>query len=73
VAAGHHRTRTLPESGCSLVGLEGFHPRAETVRDVLRTVGFEGDFGVSALPRGAPGCLVAHIQTPRGLRRLSTT
>jgi len=62
---------TLQESGCRLVRLEGFHPEAETVISVLESIGFEGDFRISALPLGQKPYLIAHIQTPAGLRQLS--
>jgi hypothetical protein len=65
--AGVHPADTLPDSGCSLVRLEGFHPRAGEVRAVLQSIGFEGEFSVSEAER--PG-LIAHIRTPAGLRQL---
>lgn len=69
--AGVHPSSTLRESGCSLVRLEGFHPDAKKVASVLQSIGFEGDFRVSALPQDELPFLVAHIQTPAGLRQLS--
>jgi hypothetical protein len=69
--AGVHPTSTLRESGCALVRLDGFHPEARKVTSVLQSIGFEGDFRVSALPRDQQPYLVAHIQTPAGLRQLS--
>jgi hypothetical protein len=50
--------------------LEGFHPDPAKVNSVLASIGFEGDFRVSALPAGGQPCLVAHIGTPNGLRQL---
>lgn len=69
--AGVHPTNTLRDSSCFLVRLEGFHPEPKQVTSVLEAIGFKGDFRVSALPTGASPYLVAHIQTPTGLRRLS--
>jgi hypothetical protein len=69
--AGVHPTLTLQESGCALVHLEGFHPQAKKVSSVLESIGFEGDFRVSALPPDQKPYLVAHIQTPLGLRQLT--
>jgi hypothetical protein len=69
--AGIHPSSTLRESGCVLMKLEGFHPEANTVTRVLEAIGFEGDFQVSALPRDKQPYLLAHIQTPSGLRQLS--
>ena len=68
---GTHPTNTLDDRGCSLVRLEGFHPQAERVSAVLQSIGFEGGFSVSPLPPGERPYLVAHIQTPTGLRQLS--
>ena len=62
-----HPAQGLRDSGCSLVRLEGFHPQPGKVTSMLRSIGFEGEFPVS--PGEAPR-LVAHIQTPSGLRRL---
>ena len=64
--SGTHPAQGLKDLGCSLVRFEGFHPRPEMVTSLLRSIGFEGEFPVS---RGAP-CIVAHIQTPAGPRRL---
>jgi Glyoxalase-like domain len=68
--AGSHPTNMLQHSGCSLVRLEGFHAEAESVRRVLDCIGFEGEFSVSPLAPGERPYLVAHIQTPKGIRRL---
>ena len=68
-AAGPHPAQHLQDLGCSLVRLEGFHPQAERITELLRTIGFQGSFVLSKLE--APR-LVAHIQTPGGMRRLST-
>ena len=65
-----HPTNTLQDLGCSLIRLEGFHPRAEKVGSVLEAVGFQGKFSVSPLPPGEPPYLIAHIQTPAGPRQL---
>ncbi|MFA5922612.1 MAG: VOC family protein [Methylococcaceae bacterium] len=69
--AGVHPAAVLQESGCALVRLEGFHPEAEKVISVLESIGFEGDFRVFALPPDQKPYLVAHIQTPAGIRHLS--
>jgi Glyoxalase-like domain len=66
-----HPAGTMKDAGCSLIRLEGFHPRAEKVTAMLKAIGFQGDFSVSPLPAGEQPYLVAHIQTPTGLRQLS--
>lgn len=68
---GVHPAAMLPESGCALVRLEGFHPEAGKIMRTLDATGFEGNFRVFELPPGRPPCLVAHIRTPAGLRQLS--
>jgi hypothetical protein len=68
--AGVHPTGTLQESECALVRLEGFHPEPKKVISVLESIGFEGDFRVSALRPDQKPYLVAHIQTPAGVRQL---
>jgi hypothetical protein len=65
-----HPADTLEDSGCSLVRLEGFHPQPEKVRQILDAIGLKGGFSVSPLPRGESPRLVAHIQTPGGLKKL---
>ena len=67
--AGVHPAASLQESGCTLVRLEGFHPEAGKVTSVLDAIGFEGDFRVSALQPDQKPYLVAHIQTPAGVRQ----
>ena len=62
-----HPAAQMPDSGCSLVALEGFHPRPVAVSALLRTIGFQGPFSVAAGPAG----LVARIRTPRGEAMLS--
>jgi hypothetical protein len=66
-----HPAATLQESGCELVRLEGFHPEAGKVIGMLESIGFEGDFRAFELPPGQKPYLVAHIQTPEGMRQLS--
>jgi hypothetical protein len=65
-----HPAASMPESGCSLVKLEGFHPRAAKVRGMLEAIGFQGEFSVSPLPPDRAPFLVAHIHTPQGIAQL---
>jgi len=69
---GVHPADRMPDSGCSLVRLEGYHPDPGKVCILLRTIGFDGPFQVARLASGREPCLIAHIQTPSGLCRLST-
>jgi hypothetical protein len=68
-----HPAETLQDLGCTLLRLEGFHPEAKMVNEVLETIGFQGEFSVSALAPGARPYLVAHIQTPTGERKLGSS
>jgi hypothetical protein len=66
-----HPAAMLRESGCRLVRLEGFHPEARKIVSLLESIGFAGGFHISALPPDQKPYLVAHIQTPAGVRQLS--
>jgi len=67
---GVHPADSLQDKGCRLVRLEGFHPDAEKVAAVLESIGFTGDFHISALAPGEKPYLVAHIQTPFGVKAI---
>jgi hypothetical protein len=69
--SGYHPASLLPDRGCSLVRLEGFHPHADKIRSLLNSIGFSGDFVVSMPQQGEAPSLVAYVQTPSGLRRLA--
>jgi hypothetical protein len=64
-----HPAAALPESGCDLIGLDGWHAQAEAVEALLRTIGFQNEFNVAIRPGDVPR-LVAHIRTPAGVRTL---
>ena len=64
--SGNHPADTLKDLGCSLARFEGFHPQPEKVAGALESISFDGEFPVS---KGQPR-LLAHIDTPGGLRRL---
>jgi hypothetical protein len=70
--AGVHPADRLPDSGCSLVRLEGHHPDPGKVSVLLGSIGFDGPFQVARPASPGETCLIAHIQTPTGPRRLST-
>lgn len=67
---GRHPAHSLPDAGCRLASLHGRHPQATLACDALRAIGFTGEYAVSAPSRDTPPGLVAHIQTPHGLRQL---
>jgi len=66
-----HPAASLPDSGCALAALEGFHPRPEAVTGLLRAIGLQ-EIRISPSAPGRTPHLVAHIQTPNGLRALSS-
>ena len=57
----------LEDRGCTLVRLEGFHPDAVRIADLLRSFGLEHAVTVNPLEPGRQPYLVAHIKTPLGL------
>lgn len=69
-SAGVHPATKLPESGCQLTRLEGFHPEAGKIVGMLDAIGFEGAFHVFEPDSGQKPFLVAHIKTPTGMKRL---
>jgi len=67
-----HPATSLPDCGCALVGLEGFHPQAPDVSRMLANIGFQGPFQLAQNTGGEPPRLIARIQTAAGLRSLSS-
>lgn len=67
--AGVHPGTTLPASGCTLLKLEICHPQPGLLQDHVESLGLgvpvEIGFTASGLPQ-----LLAHIQTPHGVRVL---
>jgi hypothetical protein len=69
--AGPHPASVMQDRGLSLVALEVFHPKPDRVRALLKSIEAEGPVSVLPLPKGAAAYLVATINTPGGLRKLS--
>jgi hypothetical protein len=67
---GPHPASRMSESGCSLLKLEGFHPQARAIRDMLQAPGFDSRFTVIPIPAFEEPRLIATLQTPSGLRSL---
>jgi Glyoxalase-like domain len=65
-----HPAQALASSGCSLVSLEVFHPEPLRVSSVLQSIKLKSAASVHQ-SAGSHVVLVAHIQTPHGLRKLS--
>jgi hypothetical protein len=66
----NHPAATLKDAGCSLVRLEAFHPAAQEISSMLQSIGFQDRFTVLPNSQQQVPCLVAHIQTPAGIREL---
>lgn len=68
--AKEHPAAKLQDHGLSLAKLELFHPEPERISRLLRSLGLEGPLSVSSPPGGRTAYMVAHIDTPQGLRLL---
>lgn len=66
-----HPASKLEDRGLSLAGLELFHSDPARLSRLLSSIDIEGPLSVSPIPGGTAPQMVAHIDTPRGLRRLS--
>ena len=62
-----HPADALPEVGCALLKLEGFHPEPQPIRSALAALGLEAALGLHA---GNDVELLAYLETPGGLREL---
>jgi hypothetical protein len=65
-----HPATRLRDAGCSFVRLEAFHPQAQRISALLKSISVEGDISVAPLPAGERPFLVVHLQTPGGPRQL---
>jgi len=65
-----HPATKLADSGCSLVSIEGFHPKAETINATLQSIGFKGFFSVTQIGETEQPSLLAYIQTPGGICKI---
>lgn len=65
-----HPAEGLPEAGCALMKLEGFHPDPARIAKALAGLGLDQALALHpAAPGEAPG-LLAYLKTPLGLREL---
>ncbi|MFA7281745.1 MAG: VOC family protein [Sterolibacterium sp.] len=65
-----HPAAKLQDHGLSLAKLELFHPEPERISRMLLSLGLEGPLSVSPVCGENTACMVAHINTPQGLRLL---
>lgn len=65
-----HPAARLPDAGCRLMKLEGFHPEPARIQAALASLGLGSRLDVHSCPADDPAQLVAYIRTPRGLVEL---
>ena len=65
-----HPALLLPDRGCTLVQLAGFHPDSDRIKRILEPLGLAGAIALHPLNSGKPPYLVAEIETPHGFRTL---
>jgi hypothetical protein len=65
-----HPAERLPDAGCALMKLEGFHPRPARIKAALVALGLEARLDLHPCAAGEPAQLVAYVRAPRGLVEL---
>jgi Glyoxalase-like domain len=65
-----HPASRLPDTGCRLMKLEGFHPQPARIRSALAALGLSARLDVHPCAAGEPVQLVAYLRTPAGLKEL---
>lgn len=65
-----HPAERLPDAGCSLMKLEGFHPEPSRIRGTLAALGLENALALFSAEAGEAPALLAYLRTPTGLREL---
>ena len=65
-----HPGSRLPDVGCRLMKLEGFHPQPARIRTALASLGLGSRLDVHPGADGEAAQLVAYVKTPRGLVEL---
>ncbi|MDH3454619.1 MAG: VOC family protein, partial [Desulfuromonadales bacterium] len=70
--AQSHPAAALQELGLSLARLDIFHPDPARISRLLASLDLDGPVSVKPLPGGAAAHLVAAINTPQGIRHLSS-
>lgn len=63
-----HPAEHLPDVGCTLMKLEGFHPAPAPIASDLERLGLAQQLAL--YPTDAPPQLIAYLKTPRGLVEL---
>jgi Glyoxalase-like domain len=65
-----HPSSRLDDSGCSLVSIEGFHPKAKAINATLQFIGLKSLFSTTKIGESEKPFLTAYIQTPKGICKL---
>jgi hypothetical protein len=65
-----HPAARLPDAGCRLMKLEGFHPQPARIRASLTSLGLGAKLDVHPCADDEAAQLVAYIRTPGGLVEL---
>lgn len=65
-----HPADGLPERGCALMKLEGFHPEPKRIRSALVLPGLNEALAVYPAEAGEASHLVAYLRVPSGLREI---
>lgn len=65
-----HPAGRLPDAGCRLMKLEGFHPQPARIRKALASLGLGARLDAHPGAAGEAAQLVAYVKTPRGLVEL---
>ncbi|MDP1981912.1 MAG: VOC family protein [Sulfuritalea sp.] len=65
-----HPAERLPDAGCALMKLEGFHPQPARIKAALASLGLESRLDVHPCAAEEAAQLVAYIRTPGGLVEL---
>ena len=65
-----HPAKNLADRGCLFQGLEIYHSHPAWLRSVLDAIGAANLVKIHPLPKNRPPYLVAHIQTPKGIKEL---
>jgi hypothetical protein len=65
-----HPAERLPDRGCALMKLEGFHQKQESIGRALGALGLTGALALYPAEPGQPSGLVAWVKVPAGLREI---
>jgi len=68
--SANHPSEQLPDLGCSLVSLEGFHAQATTISSTLQAIGMHNPVPIHPLRADQQPHLLVSIQTPTGVHTL---